>query len=196
VSIDVRARDAAVTANVDAEQVQRALLSLMLAGAPSLRHGCIVLTTQQRGEMGQITVDLEGATSLPAVGEIFEPFPTSGHGDGLAIATAGRLIENQRGAIRAEIVRGRLRYTVDFPVAKPEPGDAVGHPPQTSSRAQTSGRLLLRAIRHFADKFQREAGRRNIWPGYDEHMGWAGIWWILGLAVLAPDARRISVGLD
>ena len=138
VSVDVRAGDAAVTANVDAEQVQRALLSMMLAGAPSLRDGRIVLTIRQRGEMGQITVELEGVTSLPALGEIFEPFPTSGHGDGLALATAGRLIENQRGAVRAEIVMGRLRYTVDLPVAKPAPDDAVGHPPETSSLAQTS----------------------------------------------------------
>lgn len=138
VSIDVHAIDAAVTANVDAEQLQRALLSMMLAGAPSPRDGRIVLTIQQRGEMAQITVELEGATSLPAVGEIFEPFPTSGHGDGLALATAGRFIENQRGAVRAEVVMGRLRYTVDLPVAKPAPGDAVGHPPETSSLAQTS----------------------------------------------------------
>lgn len=23
-----------------------------------------------------------------------------------------------------------------------------------------------------------------MWPGFDAHMGWMGIWWIVGLAVL------------
>jgi signal transduction histidine kinase len=137
VSVDVRAIDAAVTANVDAEQVQRALLGIMLADAAALRDGRFVLTIQRHGEMGEITIELEGATSLPAVDEIFEPFPASGRGHGLALATAARLIENQRGAVRAEIVEGRLRYVVDLPMSKPTLGDAVGHLPETASIAQT-----------------------------------------------------------
>lgn len=24
-----------------------------------------------------------------------------------------------------------------------------------------------------------------MWPGYGDHMGWMGLWWIVGLAVLA-----------
>lgn len=23
-----------------------------------------------------------------------------------------------------------------------------------------------------------------MWPGYGEHMGWMGVWWVVGLAVL------------
>jgi hypothetical protein len=71
--------------------VQRALLGIMLADAAALRDGRFVLTIQRHGEMGEITIELEGATSLPAVDEIFEPFPASGRGHGLALATAARL---------------------------------------------------------------------------------------------------------
>lgn len=138
VSVDVRSIDAAVTANVDAEHVQRALLSMMLADAPPLRDGRIVLTIQQPGEMGQITVELEGATSLPAVSDVFEPFPTSGRAPGLALATARRLIENQRGAVRAEIVEDRLQYVIDLPMTRAGAVESAGTPLDTSSLGHAS----------------------------------------------------------
>lgn len=118
VSLDAPAPDTTVTANVDAEQVQRALLGIMLADTPSLRDGHIGITIADRGHAARITVDLEGLTSLPAVSDLFEAFPTTACGHGLALATAGRLISNQHGAVKAEIIDGGLRYLIDLPLAK------------------------------------------------------------------------------
>lgn len=119
VSLDAPAPNGAVIANVDAEQVQRALLGIMLADPPALRDGHIGITISTRGHVAQIAVDLEGLTSMPAVGELFEAFPAAACGHGLALATAGRLISNQHGAVRAEIIDGGLRYLIDLPLATP-----------------------------------------------------------------------------
>lgn len=131
VDLDVRAPDTAVTVCVDAEQVQRALLSILLACAPSLRDGRVVLTTQQLGETGQLTLEFDGTTSATFRWDLFEPFPPTvhSHGDGLALATARRLIENQRGTVRSEIVAGRLRCVMSLPLATTPPGEAATCPP-------------------------------------------------------------------
>lgn len=117
VSLDAPAPGTTVTANVDAEQVQRALLGLMLADTPSLRDGHIGITIANRGDAAQIAVELEGLTSVPAVGDLFEAFPTTACGHGLALATAGRLISNQHGAVTGEVIDGGLRYLIDLPLA-------------------------------------------------------------------------------
>ena len=117
VSLDAPAPDTTVTANVDAEQVQRALLGIMLADTPSLRDGHISITIANRGEAAQIAVDLEGLTSVPAVGDLFEAFPATACGHGLALATAERLITNQHGAVKAEVIDGGVRYVIDLPLA-------------------------------------------------------------------------------
>jgi len=115
--LDVNAHlpDEALMVHVDAEQVQRALLNIMLVSAPSLRNGQIVLTIQQRGDIGLITIELQGATTLVPTGELFEPFRTSGPGQGLGLATAARLIGNQGGAVRADMAEGTFRYVIDLP---------------------------------------------------------------------------------
>jgi len=117
VSLDAPIPATPVAANVDAEQVQRALLGLMLADTPSLRDGHISITIANRGDTAQIAVDLEGLTSAPAVGDLFEAFPTAACGHGLALATAGRLISNQHGVARAEVIDGGLRYVITLPRA-------------------------------------------------------------------------------
>ena len=117
VSLDAPAPDTTVTANVDAEQVQRALLGIMLADTPSLRDGHLRITIANRGDAAQIAVDLEGLASVPAVGDLFEAFPTTACGHGLALATAERLITNQHGAVKAEVIDGGVRYVIDLPLA-------------------------------------------------------------------------------
>lgn len=119
VSLDAPTPDTTVTANVDAEQVQRALLGIMLADTPSLRDGHISITIAHRGDAAQIAVNLEGLASVPAVGDLFEAFPTTACGHGLALATAGRLISNQHGTVKAEVIDGGLRYVIDLPLANP-----------------------------------------------------------------------------
>jgi len=117
VSLDAPVPDAPVTVNVDGEQVQRALLGIMLADTPSLRDGHISMTIANRGAAAQIAVELEGLTSVPAVGDLFEAFPTTACGHGLALATAERLITNQHGAVKAEVIDGGVRYVIDLPLA-------------------------------------------------------------------------------
>lgn len=119
VSLDAPVPDSPVTANVDADQVQRALLGIMLADTPSLRDGHISITIANRGDAAQIAVDLEGLTSVPAIGHLFEAFPATACGHGLALATAERLISNQHGAVKAEVIEGGLRYVIDLPLASP-----------------------------------------------------------------------------
>ena len=133
IGMRVCAVDVTRTAHVDAEQVQRALLNMMLASAPLLREGNIVLTIEQRHETAQITIELEGTAALPPVAEVFEPFAANSHSHGLALATARRLIENQGGAVRAEIIGGRLRYLVDVPAPGPAQVETAPPPPETAS---------------------------------------------------------------
>jgi len=132
VDLDVRAPEAMLPVCVDAEQVQRALLSVLLACAPSLRDGRVVLTIHQAGDTGQITLEFEGGIPPPAAWDVFEPFPTAAHGHSLALATARRLIENQRGTVRAEVVDGRLCCVVSLRMAKTTPGDTATRPLETT----------------------------------------------------------------
>jgi two-component system, NtrC family, sensor histidine kinase HydH len=135
VDLEVRVPPGMLPVYVDVEQLQRALLSILLSCAPSLRDGRVVLTIRQAGDIGQLTVEFEGSASQSAAGDVFEPFPTAAHGGGLALATARRLIENQHGTVRAEVADGRFRCVISLPVAKPAPSDAVGRPPETPSLA-------------------------------------------------------------
>ena len=118
--LEVRLPDIALTVCVDAEQVQRALLNIMLVSAPALRDGRMVLRIEHTGNTARVTIQLEGATTLPPAGEIFEPFRMSGPGSGLGLATAARLLANQRGSSQADVVDGRLRYVIHLPVAESE----------------------------------------------------------------------------
>ena len=131
VSIDVRVPQTAQTAQVDAEQVQRALLNLMLGGPPLLHGGRIGLTMEERDGRQQIRIDIDGAAPLPGLDDVFEPFRATAYNGGLSLATARRLIENQRGSVRAEVVAGRLSYLIDLPAATPHPDADLKRPEMT-----------------------------------------------------------------
>lgn len=121
--IDARVPEGPLVVHVDVQQVQRALLTIILASAHALRDGRIALTVQDRRDVGRIIIELDGPTTLPAAGDVFEPFRASGPGRGLGLAMAARLIENQRGTVTASIAEGHLRYAVDLPVVIP--GEAM-----------------------------------------------------------------------
>ena len=123
VELEVCVPEAPLAVYADAEQIQRALLSILLACVPSLRDGRVILTIHRVGDLGQLTLEFEGKPSPPAAWDVFEPFPTAANGHGLALATARRLIENQHGTVRTEIVDGRLCCAINMPVAKTTPGD-------------------------------------------------------------------------
>lgn len=133
VDLDVLARESAFTVWVDAEQVQRALLSILLSCTPSLRDGHITMTIERVGDIGHLTLAFEGSPSPPAVWDVFEPFPATGHSHGLALATARRLIENQHGVVRTQIVEDRLRCVISLPIASAPPHDIATDSPQTRS---------------------------------------------------------------
>lgn len=138
VDLEVHAPQAVFPAYVDVDQVQRALLSILLACAPALRDGRVVLTIHQAGDIGQLTLEFEGSVSPPAAWDVFEPFPTAAHGGGLALATARRLIENQHGTVRADVVNSRLRCVISLPVAKTTPSDVGAHPLETAGETTPS----------------------------------------------------------
>lgn len=135
VSLDAPATNTTVTADVDAEQVQRALLGIMLADTPALRDGHISITMANRGDAAQIAVELEGLTSVPAVSDLFEAFPATACGHGLALATAERLIANQHGAVKAEVIDGGVRFVIDLPLA--QASRVASTPLQTHAPEQT-----------------------------------------------------------
>jgi two-component system, NtrC family, sensor histidine kinase HydH len=135
VSLDAPATNTTVTAAVDAEQVQRALLGIMLADTPALRDGHISITMANRGDAAQIAVELEGVTSVPAVSDLFEAFPATACGHGLALATAERLIANQHGAVKAEVIDGGVRFVIDLPLA--QASRVASTPLQTHAPEQT-----------------------------------------------------------
>ena len=118
--IAARVPDNPLVVNIDVQQVHRALLNIVLASALVLRHGRITLTVQDPLALGRILIELEGPTTLPAAGDIFEPFRASGPGRGLGLAIAARLIGNQGGTVDAHVVDGHFRYVVDFPAVTGE----------------------------------------------------------------------------
>lgn len=104
---------------VDVDQVERALLNLILDETP-IPHGAgLQVTTDHSGQSARIVVSRPVSASGPSrnVTELFEPFHESGQSAGLALATARRLIENQRGTLRAELAPGCLRYVIELPLA-------------------------------------------------------------------------------
>lgn len=118
VSLDAPVFDRAVIVDVDAEQVQRALLGIMLSDTPALRNGHIDITIADRDAAAEVVLDVDGLTSEPDVSGLFEAFPATAGQHGLALATAARLIGNQHGSVAAEIVDDRLRYRIKLPRAR------------------------------------------------------------------------------
>lgn len=118
-TVDVDIDDATPQAEVDVDQVERALLNLLLDETAVHRDTRIQIAVDHPDSVARIIVSSPLPASGPtrSVTDIFEPFPASGPGAGLALATARRLIENQRGTMRAEFVAGGLRYVIELPLA-------------------------------------------------------------------------------
>ena len=121
-AVDVDVVEAMPQAEIDVDQVERALLNLLLDEAAVHHHARIQISVQHTDRVARIIV----SSSLPAsgtqrdVGEVFEPFHASLPGSGLALATARRFIENQGGTLRAELLAGSLRYVIELPLAAEE----------------------------------------------------------------------------
>ena len=138
VGVEVDAEDGMRPVRVDAEQVQRALLSILLACAPSLRDGRVILTIRQAENVARLTLAFEGTVSPRAAWDVFEPFPSVSHADGLALATARRLIENQHGSVVGETADGRLRCIISLPCEDASAIEGGTHPAEPAGRAAPS----------------------------------------------------------
>ncbi|HLG54270.1 MAG TPA: histidine kinase dimerization/phospho-acceptor domain-containing protein [Vicinamibacterales bacterium] len=106
-------------AAVDVDQVERALLNLLLDETAVPHDACFEIAVDHSDRSALVVVSRPTSASGPgrSVTELFEPFHESGQSAGLALATARRLIENQRGTIRAELAPGCLRYVIELPLA-------------------------------------------------------------------------------
>ena len=115
--VDVDIAQDTPRAEVDIDQVERALLNLLLDEAAVNRHTRIVVAADQWDRLARITVSTPVASTglTRNLTDMFEPFPSSDPGAGLTLATTRRLIENQGGTIRAEHVSGSLRYVIELP---------------------------------------------------------------------------------
>lgn len=118
-TVNVDTAEGTLRAEVDADQVERALLNILLDESVVPRHACIRVAVDRTDRVARIIISSPVAASglNRSVADIFEPFPGSDPSAGLALATARRLIENQRGTIRTELGSGHLRYVIELPVS-------------------------------------------------------------------------------
>ncbi|MBI4485360.1 MAG: DUF4118 domain-containing protein [Acidobacteria bacterium] len=117
VNVDTSERTPPV--DVDADQVERALLNILLDESVVPRHACIRVAVDHPDRVARIVIATPAAASgvNGSVADVFEPFSGPEPNAGLALATARRLIENQKGAIRAEAGSDYLRYIIELPFA-------------------------------------------------------------------------------
>jgi signal transduction histidine kinase len=118
VTFDLQTSRAAAFVTADAEQIQRALLNVMLWGTSELRDSRVALKVLDTGRPA-VVLDFHGAGATFTGADVFDPFPPSGRGHGLALATARRLVENQQGVLRAERRDAGLRFVMELRAARP-----------------------------------------------------------------------------
>ena len=114
-------------AAADADHVQRSVLNLILGATSGLRDMRVDLHVLQTASGPTLTIRIPGAEAAMAVADVFEPFPPSGGANGLALATARRLVENQHGSLRAVTAAGALEFVMELPPAS-RTGDSSSHP--------------------------------------------------------------------
>lgn len=115
VTIHLQPSAMAPFAVADAEQVQRAVLNLMLAGTSELRDARVDSTILRRDDTAAILIHIPGAGTAFDIEDVFDPFPASGRRHGLALAMARRLIENQHGSLRAERIADGVQFIIELP---------------------------------------------------------------------------------
>ena len=123
-TVDVDIAEGTPRVEVDVDQVERALLNVLLDEIAVTRHTRVVVAADQPDRLARITVSAPVASGglTPNITDMFEPFPGSDPGAGLTRAATQRLIENQGGTIRAELTPGGLHYIIELPLAHEHPG--------------------------------------------------------------------------
>lgn len=114
--IDVELASHSVPITVDAHQLQRALVDLLLVGSSLAPQGSIKLSTARRKSTARIRLVAEGvAQCLP--GDLFEPFAVSDVPHGLTLPLVRRLIENQGGEVTVTRQDRWLEFVIELPTS-------------------------------------------------------------------------------
>jgi len=123
ISLELASRSVPVA--VDAHQLQRALIDLLLAGSSLAAQGPVTLSTATQNGTATLRVVAEGvAGELRA--DLFEPFGVGRVPHGLMLPLVRRLIENQGGKVTAAQHDNRLEFVIELPMSKSAAqGDAL-----------------------------------------------------------------------
>ena len=101
---------------VDAHQLQRALIELMLAGSALSSAGSVHISTS-RSSAAAVRVNVEPVEErLPR--DLFEAFGEDHAPTGLTLPLVKRLVENQGGCITAARDGERLQFVIELPTVK------------------------------------------------------------------------------
>ena len=122
--IGVELSSQSVPITVDAHQLQRALIDLLLVGSSLTPQGSVKLSTATRDSTATIHLVAEGvAQGLP--GDLFEPFGVGDVPHGLTLPLVKRLIENQGGKVAATRQGRRLEFVIELPTPKAMSADLM-----------------------------------------------------------------------
>jgi two-component system, NtrC family, sensor kinase len=106
----------------DPAQIHQVLLNLALNAIQAINaSGAVTVTVEQRGHLASVTVEDTGPGIPPeTLNNIFRPFfTTKGHGTGLGLSLAKRIVEDHGGTIEVASMPGHgCSFTVVLPITK------------------------------------------------------------------------------
>ncbi len=124
INIEFEVKDELPPVEHDPNQINQVLLNLLLNAIQSMdKAGAIRVTVQQEEDAVAIVIADEGKGIAPEhLPNIFRPFfTTKGHGTGLGLSLARRMVESHGGTISVVSAQGRgTQFTVLLPIHRPE----------------------------------------------------------------------------
>jgi two-component system NtrC family sensor kinase len=123
INIEFAIKDALPPVEHDPNQINQVLLNLLLNAIQSMdKPGTIRVTLERDEDVAVISVSDEGkGIAAENLSHIFRPFfTTKGHGTGLGLSLARRMVESHGGsiAVSSEVGSGTL-FAVRLPIARP-----------------------------------------------------------------------------
>lgn len=118
VAVSIEPAGGELFVRADVEQTERALVNVLLEAAGAMRPGTIRVAVSHPPSAVRMRIDVSSSLWSPErVHHFFEPFACGALNGGLALAVAKRLLENQGGAVSADLVSGDVRIVIDLPLA-------------------------------------------------------------------------------